>query len=126
MTLKSERKGIHIWTGDAVPKDVDKMIDESDDDGTPSNSTTAASATTATSDLVDKTDVYSRHSATTASPPKSKTRRKNRIRPVVVSVLEITTVMPDDAGTYTCAPSNARNHSVVVHVIQGNSSHAIS
>ena len=124
----SERKGIHIWTGDAVPKDIDKMSDDNDDDATTSGNSTAASASasassTATTELIDKTDVYSRHSVTTASTAttvaKSKARRKHRIRPLVVSILEISTVMPDDAGTYTCAPSNARNHSVVVHVIQG-------
>ena len=39
---------------------------------------------------------------------------------VLVSSLYIDTVKPENAGTYTCAPSNARNHSVVVHVIKGN------
>jgi len=105
------------------------MGDDGDDDAMPSNSTAAsassASASSATTtELIDKTDVYSRHSVTTASTAttagKSKSRRKHRIRPLVVSMLEISTVMPDDAGTYTCAPSNARNHSVVVHVIQGS------
>ena len=38
---------------------------------------------------------------------------------VLVSSLYIDTVKPEDAGKYTCAPSNARNHSVVVHVIKG-------
>ena len=38
---------------------------------------------------------------------------------ILVSTLRIDTVRPKDAGTYTCAPSNARNHSVVVHVIKG-------
>ena len=40
-------------------------------------------------------------------------------RKMLVSTLRIDTVRPKDAGTYTCAPSNARNHSVVVHVIKG-------
>ena len=39
--------------------------------------------------------------------------------PEIVSGLHIVTVRPKDAGTYTCAPSNARNYSVVVHVIKG-------
>ena len=39
--------------------------------------------------------------------------------PEIVSSLLIQTVKPRDAGTYTCAPSNARNYSVVVHVIKG-------
>ena len=39
--------------------------------------------------------------------------------PEVISSLHIKTVRPKDAGTYTCAPSNARNYSVVVHVIKG-------
>lgn len=38
---------------------------------------------------------------------------------VLVSTLQIENVRPKDAGTYTCSPSNARNHSVVVHVIKG-------
>jgi len=38
---------------------------------------------------------------------------------ILVSTLRIDTVRPKDAGIYTCAPSNARNHSVVVHVIKG-------
>lgn len=38
---------------------------------------------------------------------------------VLVSSLHIGNVSPRDAGTYTCSPSNARNHSVVVHVIKG-------
>ena len=38
---------------------------------------------------------------------------------VLVSSLHIDNVRPKDAGTYTCSPSNARNHSVVVHVIKG-------
>ena len=46
-------------------------------------------------------------------------RTADRKKPVVVSSLYIDTVTPKDAGTYTCAPSNARNHSVVVHVIKG-------
>ena len=111
-------------TGDAVPKDVDKLNGESEDEMSSGNSTLATvSSSTTMSDLVDKTDVYARQSVTTSTSTvasRSKPRlRKYRIRPVVVSMLEITTVMPDDAGTYTCAPSNAKNHSVVVHVIQG-------
>ena len=39
--------------------------------------------------------------------------------PEIVSGLYIETVRPKDAGTYTCAPSNARNYSVVIHVIKG-------
>ena len=113
---------------DKIVQGVVVSRDDSDDDATtPGNSTassaSASASSTATTELIDKTDVYSRHSVTTASTAttvaKSKARRKHRIRPLVVSILEISTVMPDDAGTYTCAPSNARNHSVVVHVIQG-------
>jgi hypothetical protein len=90
------------------------------------NATTPATVVTPQLGVGDKaaTEVFARHGATTATPPaaaaRSKARRKHRIRPVVVSMLEIQTVMPDDAGVYTCAPSNARNHSVVVHVIQGS------
>ena len=39
--------------------------------------------------------------------------------PEVVSSLHIKTVRPKDAGIYTCAPSNARNYTIVVHVIKG-------
>ena len=39
--------------------------------------------------------------------------------PEIVSSLHIKTVRPKDAGIYTCAPSNARNYTVVVHVIKG-------
>ena len=38
---------------------------------------------------------------------------------MAVSTLEIVNVTAADAGIYTCAPSNARNHSVVVHVVKG-------
>eukprot|EP00094_Tigriopus_californicus_P008358 TCALIF_08053-PA protein Name:"Protein of unknown function" AED:0.33 eAED:0.38 QI:0/0/0/0.5/1/1/2/0/174 len=40
-----------------------------------------------------------------------------RLEPV--SKLEVSNVTLGDAGAYTCAPSNARNHSVVVHVVKG-------
>lgn len=44
--------------------------------------------------------------------------RRRRAR--LVSTLDIVNVTAkDDGGVYTCAPSNARNHSVVVHVVQG-------
>jgi hypothetical protein len=116
----SERKGIHIWTGDAVPKDVDKFNDDTIEEHDVNATTTVKSTTM--SDGIDKTasatEVYSRQSGTATARPKT-SRRKTRIRPLVVSMLEIQMVMPDDAGTYTCAPSNAKNHSVVVHVIQG-------
>ena len=38
---------------------------------------------------------------------------------MAVSTLDIVNVTAADAGIYTCAPSNARNHSVVVHVVKG-------
>ena len=38
---------------------------------------------------------------------------------MAVSALDILNVTAADAGIYTCAPSNARNHSVVVHVVKG-------
>jgi hypothetical protein len=111
----SGRKGIHIWTGDAVPKDIDKLDETSLDDDT-TNVTTTVTSTTMSQFSVTEVS-HQRHSATRLKS----TRRKNRIRPIVVSMLEIQMVMPDDAGSYTCAPSNARNHSAVVHVIQGES-----
>lgn len=46
-------------------------------------------------------------------------RRQRRRRTVLVSSLDIFNVLASDAGSYTCAPSNARNHSVVVHVVKG-------
>ena len=107
----SGRKGIHIWTGDAVPNAVDK----SDDDDDVNNVTTTVTSTTLPDDGGHVTEGGHGGHVT-----RSKSRRKTRIRPIVVSMLEIQTVMPDDAGTYTCAPSNARNRSAVVHVIQGN------
>ena len=38
---------------------------------------------------------------------------------MAVSTLDIVNVTTADAGIYTCAPSNALNHSVVVHVVKG-------
>ena len=41
-------------------------------------------------------------------------------RPRWVSSIEIKNVTSaEDAGVYTCAPSNAKNYSIVVHVVQG-------
>lgn len=113
----SGRKGIHIWTGDAVPKDIDKLDETSLDDDASNVTTTVTSTTMAQFSVTEVSQ--QRHSVTRLKSP----RRKNRIRPIVVSMLEIQMVMPDDAGAYTCAPSNARNHSAVVHVIQGEARH---
>ena len=38
---------------------------------------------------------------------------------MLVSTMDIFDVRLSDAGIYTCAPSNARNHSVIVHVVKG-------
>ena len=38
---------------------------------------------------------------------------------MAVSTLDVANATAADAGIYTCAPSNARNHSVVVHVVRG-------
>ena len=38
---------------------------------------------------------------------------------MLVSTLDIFDVRETDAGNYTCAPSNAKNHSVIVHVVKG-------
>ena len=38
---------------------------------------------------------------------------------MAVSTLDIVNVTASDAGIYTCAPANAKNHSVVVHVVKG-------
>jgi hypothetical protein len=116
----SGRKGIHIWTGDAVPKDIDKL----DDDEDSVNVTTSTSTITSTSvsDYSHKAVVSTSGTSEVSRQSvnqRLKSRRRNRNRTLVVSMLEIQMVMPDDAGTYTCAPSNARNHSAVVHVIQG-------
>ena len=40
---------------------------------------------------------------------------------MAVSTLDVANATAADAGIYTCAPSNARNHSVVVHVVRGKS-----
>ena len=48
-----------------------------------------------------------------------KFKRKRRRRFVLVSTLDIFDVSQTDGGVYTCAPSNAKNHSVMVHVVKG-------
>ena len=51
--------------------------------------------------------------------PKRGVRRRKRKRVLLASTLDIYNVLPSDAGTYTCDPSNAKNYSVVVHVVKG-------
>ena len=115
----SGRKGIHIWTGDAVPKDIDKL-DEDDDNAINVTTSTSTITSTSVSDFSsDKTVITNVELSRQTVNQRLKSRRRNRNRTLIVSMLEIQMVMPDDAGTYTCAPSNARNHSAVVHVIQG-------
>ena len=56
------------------------------------------------------------------SPSKRRRRkfkRRRRRKNVLVSTLEIFDVRMTDGGVYTCAPSNAKNHSVIVHVVKG-------
>lgn len=56
------------------------------------------------------------------SPAKRRRRkfkRRRRRKNVLVSTLEIFDVRMTDGGVYTCAPSNAKNHSVIVHVVKG-------
>ena len=48
-----------------------------------------------------------------------KFKRRRRRKNVLVSTLEIFDVRMTDGGVYTCAPSNAKNHSVIVHVVKG-------
>ena len=48
-----------------------------------------------------------------------KFKRRRRRRNVLVSTLDIFDVSQTDGGVYTCAPSNAKNHSVMVHVVKG-------
>ena len=48
-----------------------------------------------------------------------KYKRRRRRRNVLVSTLDIFDVRQSDKGVYTCAPSNAKNHSVIVHVVKG-------
>lgn len=48
-----------------------------------------------------------------------KYKRRRRRRNVLVSTLDIFDVRQTDGGVYTCAPSNAKNHSVIVHVVKG-------
>jgi hypothetical protein len=112
----SGRKGINIWTGDAVPKD---KLDSEDEDIV--NVTSSTITSTSVSDFLEKKEEVISGSGVTRETmtQRLKSRRRNRNRTLVVSMLQIQMVMPDDAGTYTCAPSNARNHSAVVHVIQG-------
>lgn len=56
------------------------------------------------------------------SPSKRRRRkfkRRRRRKSVLVSTLDIFDVRQTDGGVYTCAPSNAKNHSVIVHVVKG-------
>ena len=48
-----------------------------------------------------------------------KFKRRRRRKSVLVSTLDIFDVHQTDGGVYTCAPSNAKNHSVIVHVVKG-------
>ena len=48
-----------------------------------------------------------------------KFKRRRRRKSVLVSTLDIFDVRQTDGGVYTCAPSNAKNHSVIVHVVKG-------
>ena len=101
-----------------MPKD----IDNDDEDSVNVTTSTSTVTSTSVSDFTNKTliSVSGMSDVTRATvTQRLKSRRRNRNRTLVVSMLEIQMVMPDDAGTYTCAPSNARNHSAVVHVIQG-------
>jgi hypothetical protein len=43
----------------------------------------------------------------------------------VVSTLDVLNVTLADAGIYTCSPSNAKNYSVVVHVVKGELSEVV-
>ena len=54
-----------------------------------------------------------------STSPKRGVRRRKRKRVLLASQLDIYNVLPSDAGTYTCDPSNAKNYSVVVHVVKG-------
>ena len=114
----SGRKGIHIWTGEAVPKDIDNDGEDSVNVTTSTSTITSTSVSDFTNKTLISTSGISDVTRATVNQ-RLKSRRRNRNRTLVVSMLEIQMVMPDDAGTYTCAPSNARNHSAVVHVIQG-------
>ena len=49
-----------------------------------------------------------------------KFKRRRRRKNVLVSTLDIFDVRQTDGGVYTCTPSNAKNHSVIVHVVKGN------
>ena len=48
-----------------------------------------------------------------------KYKRRRRRKNVLVSTLDIFDVRQTDGGVYTCTPSNAKNHSVIVHVVKG-------
>ena len=49
-----------------------------------------------------------------------KFKRRRRRKNVLVSTLDIFDVRQTDGGVYTCTPSNAKNYSVIVHVVKGN------
>ncbi len=70
------------------------------------------------SDDNDEVKKNSRAKDTTA-PEKKAAESASTRSDGIVSILTIERVTPEHTGNYTCAPSNARQASVLVHVVDG-------
>ena len=106
----SGRPGVNIFTGSAAAAAAAAAAEEEEEEEEGEVHPPAAAAV-----ITEERKLKRRRRKQHWGPKTSPLPRRSR----PVSALEVSNVTSADAGEYMCAPSNAKNYSVVVHVVKG-------